>query len=71
MADEDSAPSRAEIESMLWALKRLGTPVSEVNEAITVYLHGRGVSDRGIDLVMSDLHTYANYPVEVSSGENG
>jgi hypothetical protein len=64
MSDEDVAPSRAEIDSFLWALKRLGTSQDSIREAIIDYLHDRGVSDKGVDLTLSDLHTYSNYPVE-------
>lgn len=63
MADEDVAPSRAEIESMLWVCSQSSMTEDEVKDMMTEYLKGRNVSDRGISMVLSDLHTYQNYPV--------
>lgn len=70
MSDEDVAPSRAEIDSFLWALKKLGTSNEDIEIAVKDYLQERNVSKAGIDATLKDLHTYNNYPVGEVSGNN-
>lgn len=70
MGDEDFAPSRAELEAWLWSYKKHKADPDLFEHDLTEYLKERGVSDQGIGKILSDAHTYSNYPVEEDSGEN-
>lgn len=64
MADEHVAPSRAEIDAWLWAYKKHNATEDQLTSDVQEWLSQRGVSPTGIATVLTDLHTYSNYPVE-------
>jgi DNA-binding ferritin-like protein (Dps family) len=70
MADEDVAPSRAEIESMLWVCSQSKMTKNEIQDLMVHYLKNRSVSERGIASVLGDLHTYTNYLVEEENAQS-
>lgn len=57
--DERDAPSRAEIDAVLWASLNLEQP--ERREMVIQYLKNRQASDRQIDAVLNDLNSYENW----------
>lgn len=67
MADEEVAPTRAEIDAMLWAFGNQAFNEEEIKYALTQYLTERGVSKQGIAAIAGDLTSYKNYaPKEVT-----
>lgn len=57
--DERDAPSRAEIEAILWSTQNLEQP--DRRDMIIRYLKDRQASDQQIDLILNDLNSYQNW----------
>lgn len=73
MAEERDAPTRAQIESVMWVLNQGQSTEQERRNMLTAFLHDRGLGDREVDQVLGDLDSYENWvvdePVEEADAE--
>jgi hypothetical protein len=59
--NEQTAPTRAEIEAILWVQKQAGQTNDEMKQTLISFLHERGADDSEVDQILSDLPSYQNW----------